>query len=323
MALNVVDAATTTQILKTTLSGSTSQHIPSHIVDGGFITVSGVMPISGAVAISGPVTISGTVAAQISGPVTISGGGGFITVSGTVFATASGIQTISGAVAISGAVVISGGGGFLTISGSGGFITVTGNVLVSGVHPVTVSGAVVVSGGGGFFLISGSGGFITVSGVTVGNVAHGTADSGNPVKVGGFALTTHSVSGVISGARTNFLTDKYGSQVFTAWPVDLITTTGRLISVTGETVIVVATASEFHDILWMDVTHNGTSQVLIQFRDVTTSGTLHQRYLAAGGGMILPFGSTPLIQGTATAWTAAITTSDVTYSVNVMYRRRI
>lgn len=301
-----------------TVAAQISGTVPVAVTGTVVNTPSGVQTISGTVAIS---TVSGTVFVSVSGPVTVSGTvvavqSGVYTVSGTVNAVATGVRTISGAVTVS--------GGFITVSG-------TLPVQVSGTVPVAVSGAVVISGGGGFITTSGSGGFIsttgsggfiTATGIT-GNVAHDAADSGNPVKIGGKALVTHSVAAVVSGDRTDVLTDKYGRLlVISSQTRDLMGKQATTITTTGESTIISATASEFHDITTLIITHQATSGIVVTVRDVTTSGTAWLIDLAAGGGIVATF-NPPLQQGTATAWTAETSTTGVTYHVFAHFVKNI
>ncbi len=243
-----------------------------------------------------------------------------------------------GVVVVSGAVVVSGGGGFMTVSGGGGFITATGIITVTGFLPVAVSGAVTVTGFlpvavsgpvtvsgavaiSGAVLISGGGGFITVTGAA-GDTAHDAADAGNPVKIGGVALVTHSVANVVSGDRTNVLTDKIGRLIMiSSQSRDLLGKQATTVTTTGEAVIIAATTSEFHDLIAVELTHSGTSGVQVTIRDVTTSGTSYNYWLAAAGGAVLRW-SPPLQQGTATAWTATVTPATTLY-VNAQFAKNI
>jgi hypothetical protein len=116
----------------------------------------------------------------------------------------------------------------------------------------------------------------------VGNVAHDAVDSGNPMKIGGRARTTNRTN-VADGDRTDLATDPQGRAiVLIGNPRELRGSQAATITGTGETTIVTATASVFHDLRGILIANGSTTDVDVAIKDAT-SGTTIMTFSAKAG----------------------------------------
>lgn len=148
-----------------------------------------------------------------------------------------------------------------------------------------------------------TGNIATVGTLTGGGIAHDAADSGNPVKVGAKAITSLKTTTLVtSGDRADNQADLDGALLMrTQHPLG-DSLSERIADTSGTSTVFTnfgAVASTRNYVMGISAFNSSAGACYLDIRDGAAGAVLYTLYLPAGGGCVIPSGSTPLFRSSA------------------------
>lgn len=140
----------------------------------------------------------------------------------------------------------------------------------------------------------------------VGELAHDAIDGGNPIKIGGKARNANAAS-VANLDRVEATFDLGGRQIVKMGnPRGLFIRNTITLTTTGETTLLAAAASTFHDLTCLMVSNSSATAVRVDFRDTTGGAVAFSLAIAANGGAVINFPYPIEHSAVNTNWTAQL-----------------
>lgn len=184
-------------------------------------------------------------------------------------------------------------------------IPVTGTVTV-GSHAVTNAGTFAVqnvSGGLTQGMVDETGSSAVDAAAVGGGTPHDSVDSGNPLPLGAKAETSpKGITLVADGDRTRLYADADGILMvkLNTSNADLISE--RIADTSGTSTAFTnfsAVASTYNYVTAVSAFNSSAGACYVDIRDGTAGSVLYTLYLPAGGGCVIPAGTTPLFRSSA------------------------